>query len=165
MPGLTLQRSSRGHYTLGEVGTLRELPRFAAQLEADGASWTVRRAMLGMGQTIRATDTATGAPVASYVPSGFLHLRGIYRGTIRHGDRTLAWRANRQLGHEWNLTENGVTLAHFTAGSQAQPAHVTLDDPAAVGSLLLLLCCHIVKQSADTAKVASVAATASAAGQ
>jgi len=158
MPDLTLQRTSRGHYALGDIGALRELRLFAAEIEAGGTSWTLRRALLGLGQTVRATETAGGERAAVYVPNGFLHLRGIYAGTIRQGDRRLIWRANRQLGSRWTLSEHDATLAHFSAGSQAQPAHLSVENPAAVGSLLLLFCCHLVKQAADTAKVGSAVA-------
>ena len=77
MRELTLERVSRGRYTLAEIGTLRALPRLAAEIEAGGVSWTLRRAAAGFGQTIYARDSTSGDRVGSYVPSGFLHLRGI----------------------------------------------------------------------------------------
>ncbi len=165
MPELTLQRTARGQYTLGDIGTLRELRMFAAEITADGRAWTLRRALFGFGQIVRAKDSAGGARAADYVPNGFLHLRGIYAGTIRHGDRALLWRANHQLGREWTLTEHDAKLAHFTAGSQAQPAHVSVEHPADIGSLLLLFCCHLVKQAADTAKAGAVASAGVASGR
>src|ERR1017187_906445 len=161
---LTLERVSRGRYTLGEVGTLRALPRFVSEIEADGVSWTLRRAAGGFGQTIRARENASGDPVSSYVPSGFLHLRGIYAGKLTRGERVLEWRANHQLGRQFTLTEGGSPLARFAAGSGSRPVSASVEDLSRLEPLLLLFCCHIVKQAVDTAKVAAVAGTEAAIG-
>ena len=152
---LTLERVSRGRYTLGEVGTLRALPRFVSEIEADGVSWTLRRAAGGFGQTIRARENASGDPVSSYVPSGFLHLRGIYAGKLTRGERVLEWRANHQLGRQFTLTEGGSLLAQLTAGSGSRPVSASVEDLTRLEPLLLLFCCHIVKQAVDIAKLAA----------
>jgi hypothetical protein len=117
MRELTLERVSRGRYTLAEIVTLRALPPFAAEIEAGGASRTLRRAAAGSGQTIHPRERTSGDRVSSYLPSGFLHLRGIYAGKITYGERMLEWRANHQLGRQFTLTESGATLARFAAGS------------------------------------------------
>jgi hypothetical protein len=65
MRELTLERVSHGRYTLAEIGTLRALPRFAAEIEAGGVSWTLRRAAGGFGQTIYAREKASGDRVSS----------------------------------------------------------------------------------------------------
>jgi hypothetical protein len=164
MRELTLDRVSRGRYALGEIGTLRALPRFAAEIEADGTSWTLRRAAAGFGQTIHARENGTREPVSSYVPSGFLHLRGIYAGKLTRGERVLEWRANHQLGRQFTLTEGGSALARFAAGSDTQPVAASVEDLGRLEPLLLLFCCHIVKQAVDTAKVAAVVGTEAAIG-
>jgi hypothetical protein len=155
---------SRGRYALGEIGTLQVLPRFGAEIEADGASWTLRRAARGFGQTIHARENAGGDPVSSYIPNGFLHLRGIYAGKLIRGEHVLDWRANRQLGRQFTLSEGGSPLARFAAGSGARPVSVSLEDLSRLEPLLLLFCCHIVKQAVDTAKVAAVAGADAAIG-
>ncbi len=164
MRELTLERVSRGRYTLAEIGTLRAPPRLAAEIEAGGVSWTLRRSAAGFGQTIYARDSTSGDRVGSYVPSGFLHLRGIYAGKLTCGKRVLEWRANHQLGRQFTLTESGATLARFAAGSGSRPVSASAEDSSQLEPLLLLFCCHIVKQAVDTAKVSTVAGTEAAIG-
>jgi hypothetical protein len=48
-----------------EVG-LGAFPRFAAEIEAAGASWTLRRAATGFGQTIHARESASGNLASSW---------------------------------------------------------------------------------------------------
>ncbi len=163
MPALTLERVSRGRYALAEIGTLRALPRFAAEIEADGVAWTLRRAAGGFGQTIYARASG-GDLVSSYVPSGFLHLRGIYAGKLTRGARVLDWRANHQLGTHFTLSEDGAGLAQFDVGSTARPVSASVKDLRRVEPLLLLFCCHIVKQAVDTANVGVVAGAEAAIG-
>ena len=164
MRELMLERVSRGRYTLAEIGTLRALPRFAAEIEAGGVSWTLRRAAAGFGQTIHARESTSGERVGSYVPSGFLHLRGIYAGKLTCGERVLEWRANHQLGRQFTLTESGATLARFAAGSGSRPVSASVEDSGQLEPLLLLFCCHIVKQAVDTGKVGAIAGTEAAIG-
>lgn len=83
--------------------------------------------------------------VGSDVPSGFLHLRGIYAGKLSCGERVLEWRANHQLGRQFTLTESGVTLARFAAGPGPCPVSASVEDSSQLGPLLLLFCCQIVK--------------------
>jgi hypothetical protein len=154
MRELTLESVSGGRYALAEIGTLRSLPRFAAEIEAGGVSWTLRRAAAGFGQTIRACESTSGDRVGAYVPGGFLHLRGIYAGKLTCSERVLGWRANHQLGRQFTLTESGATLARFVAGSGSRPVSASVEDSILVDPLLVLFCCHIVKQAVDTAKVA-----------
>jgi hypothetical protein len=45
---LTLDRTARGQYTLGEVGSLRNLKRFSAEIRAGDATWTLQRARAGL---------------------------------------------------------------------------------------------------------------------
>jgi hypothetical protein len=146
VPELTLQRVEPGRYALGDLGTLRSGRRFAAELEADGTSWRVRR---GIGHTITATDPATGTRVARYVPSGFLRLRGIYRGTIELDERELEWRADHHMGEHFTLRESGYALAKFDAGTDARPVSVALFGLDHLEPLPLLFCCHIVKRVVD----------------
>lgn len=166
MMTLTLERVAAGHFALGEIGTLRSERRFGATIEAGGESWRLSRAAFGFGQTIVALDAADGSPKARYVPRGFLHLRGIYGGELRIGGRVLGWRANRQLGRRFSLTEDEGEIATFEAGSAAKPVRLELVVPDRLQPLELLLCCHIVKQAVDTATigVATGAATAAAGG-
>jgi hypothetical protein len=149
MRELTLESVSAGRYTLAEIGTLRSLPRFAAEIEAGGVSWTLRRAAAGFGQAIRARESSSGDRVGNYVPNGFLHLRGIYAGTITCGERVLGWRANRQLGRQFTLTESGATLAQFVAGSGSRPVSASVEESILTEPLIVLFCCHIVKQGVD----------------
>ncbi|MDQ6774901.1 MAG: hypothetical protein M3071_01490 [Actinomycetota bacterium] len=148
MPELTLQRVASGRYTLGDLGTLRSGRRFAAEIEADGTVWKLRRAH-GFGAVINATEPATGTPVARYVPSGFLRLRGIYRGTIHLDERELDWRADHHMGEHFTLRESGYVLAKFNAGTDAQPVSVALFGLDHLEALPLLFCCHIVKRVVD----------------
>lgn len=164
MPELTLQRVSQDRYALAEVGTLRALPRFAAEIEAGGVSWTLRRAAGGFGQAIHARENAGGARVCSYVPSGFLHLRGIYAGRITRGERVFAWHANHQLGRQFTISEGGAVLARFAAASGPSPVSASVDDLSQFEPLILLLCCHIAKQAADTAQLGAAAGAGVAIG-
>jgi hypothetical protein len=148
---LTLDRVAPGRYALGEVGTLDALPRYAAQLTAGDTSWRCKRAAMGFGQVINAVEAVGGERAARYVPNGFLRLRGIYAGELRVGERAWTWRANRQLGRHFTLRDGDETLAELDAGSAAQPVRAQLADLARVEPLVLLLCCHIVKQAVDIA--------------
>jgi hypothetical protein len=154
MPELILERVAPSRYALGDLGTLRSLRRFAAEIEADGTSWNLRRAALGFGQIINATDADTGTRVARYVPSGRLHLRGIYGGTIELDHRELDWKANQRMGTHFTVSEAGARLAEFDAGSDAQPVSVELYGLRHLEPLPLLFCCHIVKRIVDMTMVA-----------
>jgi hypothetical protein len=149
MPELTLRRVEPGLYALGDIGTLRSLRRFNAEIEADGTSWKLRRAALGLGQIINATDSATGTRVARYVPSGRLHLRGIYGGTIHLDGRELEWHAEHRMSSHFTVREDGAMLAQFDAGSDELPVAVTLYGLRHLEPLPLLFCCHLVKQIVD----------------
>ncbi|HEY5319114.1 MAG TPA: hypothetical protein VIJ20_14085 [Solirubrobacteraceae bacterium] len=151
MPELTLQRVEADRYALGDLGTLRSGRRFAAEIEADGISWRVRRAGLGFGHAINATDPATGARVARYAPGGFMGLRGIYRGIIHLDERELEWRADHHMAEHFTLRESGDVLAQFDAGTDEQPVSVALYGLHHLETLPLLFCCHIVKRVVDTA--------------
>ena len=140
------------------------LPRFAAEIQAEGVSWTLRRAAGGFGQTIYARESASGQRVSAYVPNGFLHLRGIYAGKLTRGERMLEWHANHQLGHQFTLTQDGTVLARFAAGSGSIPVSASVEDLRHLEPLLLLFCCHIAKQAVDSAQVAAVAGTEAALG-
>lgn len=146
MPELTLQRVEPDFYALGELGTLRGKRRHAADIEADGSSWKVRQ---GFGGILKATDLATGAAVARYVPGGFLHLRGIYRGTLHLDERELEWRADHHMAEHFTLRESGDILAQFDAGSDERPVSVALFGLHHLEPLPLLFCCHIVKRVVD----------------
>src|SRR5271156_2378891 len=113
---LTLDLTARGEYALGEVGTLRNLRRFSAEIRAGEATWTLRRALGGLGQVINAVDGASRARVGRYVPRGFLHLRGVFRGTLTAGETAYDWRAKHQLSSHFAVSFAGVELAHFDAG-------------------------------------------------
>jgi hypothetical protein len=160
MTTLSLDRVAPGRYALGELGSLKNERRFAAVIEAGGEAWSLKRAAFGFGQTIVATGAADGSAKARYVPRGFLHLRGIYGGELKIGERALGWRANRQLGRRFTLSEGGETIASFEAGSAVTPVRLELTEPGRLAPLELLLCCHIVKQAVDTA-VAGASAGAS----
>ena len=150
MPELTLRRVEPGLYELGDVGTLRSKRRFNAEIEADGTSWKLRRAALGFGQIISATDSDTGARVARYVPRGRLHLRGVYGGTIHLDDgRELDWHAEHRMASHFTVREDGARLAEFDAGSDELPVTVELYGLRHLEALPLLFCCHIVKQIVD----------------
>jgi hypothetical protein len=154
MPEVTLERVERGRYTLGDMGTLRTLRRFGAEIEAAGTAWTLRRAGLGFGQTIIAVDSSTGERVARYRPSGLLRVRGVYRGTISVGERELDWQANHQMGSHFTLRESGDALAEFDAGSDARPVSMVLYGLRHLEALPLLFCCYIVKQVVDATMTA-----------
>jgi hypothetical protein len=126
---LTLDRTARGQYQLGEIGSLRNLKRFSAEIEAGGVAWMLRRALGGIGQVINATDSASGARVGRYVPHGLLHLRGVFHGTLTAGGKTYDWRATHQLSSHFAVSLQSVELAHFDAGPQAQPVRVQIEDP------------------------------------
>jgi hypothetical protein len=149
MPELTLQRLEPGRYTLGELGTLRSARRHRAEIEADGTSWRLRRARLSFAGVIEATDAATGARVARYVPSGFVGLRGIYRGTIHLDERELDWRADHHMGEHFTLRGSGDVLAEFEAGSDERPVSISLFGLHHIETLPLLFCCHMVKRVVD----------------
>ena len=149
MPELTLRRVAPGRYALGDIGTLRSLRRFAAEIEAGGTKWTLRRAVLGFGQIIDATDAGTGSRVARYVPNGRLHLRGIYGGTITFDGRELEWKANHRMGTHFTAREDGARVAEFDAGSDEVPVTISLFGLHHLEALPLLFCCHIVKQIVD----------------
>src|ERR1700678_2249060 len=148
MTVLTLDRTTRGQYALGEVGSLRNLKRFSAEIRAGDAAWTLRRALGGAGEVINASDSASGARVGRYVPRGFLHLRGVFRGTLTAGGTSYDWRAKHQLSSHFAVSCRSLELAHFDAGPQAQPVRVEIEDLAAIEPLVLLFCCHLVKQMA-----------------
>jgi len=116
MTVLTLDRTASGQYALGEVGSLRNLKRFSAEIRAGDAAWTLRRALGGVGQVINASDSASGARVGRYVPHGFLHLRGVFGGTLTAGETSYDWRAKHQLSSHFAVSSAGVELAHFDAG-------------------------------------------------
>jgi hypothetical protein len=149
MPELTLRRVEPGRYALDDLGTLRSMRRFAADIEARGTVWNLRRTALGLGQIINATDASTGERVARYVPSGRLHLRGIYGGTIELDGRELDWQANHRMGTHFTAREDGAKLAEFDAGSNELPVTVALFGWHHLEALPLLFCCHIVKQIVD----------------
>jgi hypothetical protein len=161
MPELTLQRLEPGRYTLGELGTLRSGRRHTAEIEADGTTWRLRRARLSFAGAIDATDSATGARAARYVPSGFVGLRGIYRGTIDVDGRELDWRGDHHMAEHFTLRESGDVLAEFDAGSDEYPVRVALFGLHHLEPLPLLFCCHIVKRVVDmTMEVGSMGAPA-----
>ncbi len=149
--GLTCDRP--GHYLLGDLGSLQTQRRFGALIEAGGESWRLRRKLFGFGQSITAVNPAGGSLAASYIPRGFLHLRGIYGGELRLPQRALDWRANHQLGRTFTVSEAGKTLATLEALAEPTPVRVEAADPHILPSLLLLFCCHIAKQAVDTARV------------
>jgi len=149
MPELTLRRVKPGLYALGDVGTLRSLRRFNAVIEADGTSWELRRAALGLGQIINATDAVTGERAARYVPRGRLHMRGIYGGTIHLDHRELEWNAEHRMASHFTVKEDGAMLAQFDAGDDDLPVTVALYGLRHLEPLPLLFCCHIVKQIVD----------------
>jgi hypothetical protein len=149
MPELMLERVGPGRYALGELGTLCSARRRRAEIEADGTSWRLRRARLSFAGVIEATDAATGARVARYVPSGFLGLRGIYRGTIHLAERELEWRADHHMGEHFTLREAGDVLAELDAGTDEYPVSVALFGLRHVDPLPLLFCCHMVKRVVD----------------
>jgi hypothetical protein len=76
----------------------------------------------------------------------------------------LAWRANHQLGRQFTLTEGGAALARFAADSGQRPVSASVEDLSRLEPLLLLFCCHIVKQAVDTAKVGAIAGAEPAIG-
>src|SRR5580658_5832457 len=149
MPELTLQRVRSGRYTLGEVGTLHSARGRSAEIEARGTTWRVRRARFSFPGVIEATDAATGARAARYLPGGFIGLRGIYRGTIELDERELEWRGEHHMAEHFTLRESGDVLAEFDAGSDAQPVRVALLGLRHLEPLPLLFCCHIVKRVVD----------------
>lgn len=149
MPELTLRRVAPWLYELGDIGTLRSQRRFNAEIEAGGTTWRLRRAALGLGQIITATDAATGTRAARYVPHGRLHLRGIYGGTIHLEGRELDWNAEHRMAEHFTVREHGTRLAEFEAGSDELPVSVELFGLHHLEPLPLLFCCHIVKQIVD----------------
>jgi hypothetical protein len=159
---LALDAVAPGRYALGDVGTLDALPRYAAQITAGGTSWRCKRAAMGFGQIINAVEVAGGERAGRYVPNGFLHLRGIYAGSLLVGERAWTWRANRQLGRHFTLSDGAETLAEFDAGSVQQPVRAHLADLSRVDPLVLLFCCHIVKQAVDTASIGAKVAVGTA---
>jgi hypothetical protein len=149
MPELTLERVEPDRYTLSELGTLRSARRHRDEIEVDGTKWKLRRARLSFAGVIEASDAATGARMARYVPSGFLGLRGIYRGAIHLDDRELDWRGDHHMAEHFTLRESGHVLAEFDAGSDERPVSVSLFGLQHIETLPLLFCCHIVKRVVD----------------
>lgn len=92
--------------------------------------------MGGVGQVINASDSASGARVGRYVPHGFLHLRGVFGGTLTAGETIYDWRAKHQLNSHFAVSSAGVELAHFDAGPQAQPVRVQIEDLTALEPLV-----------------------------
>jgi hypothetical protein len=64
------------------------------------------------------------------------------------------------------LAEIGTlrALPRFAAGSGSRPVSASVENSSQLEPLLLLFCCHVVKQAADTAKVGAVAGTEAAIG-
>lgn len=165
MASLELTRDRPGHYLLGDLGSLQAERRFGALIEAGGEDWRLRRKLFGFGQAITAVNAADGGLAASYVPRGFLHLRGIYGGELRLPQRALDWRANHQLGRTFTVSEAGETLATLEALAEPTPVRVEATAGDRLSPLLLLFCCHIAKQAVDTARVgAAVGAGTAASG-
>ncbi len=161
MTDLTLERVSKGHYALADVGTLRNLSRYGAEIEAQEMSCILRRTGMGFGQSIRAVDTSSGTRVAYYRAGGLLGLRGINRGTIEHAEREFAWGSNKLFGRQFTLTEGGVSLAQFTAGTEPKPVVVSVDDLTRVDPLVLLFSCHLAKQLVEVSKLAPLSGAGS----
>jgi hypothetical protein len=149
VPELTLMRLEPGRYILGDLGTLRSGRHHAGEIEADGTKWRLRRTGLGFGGMITATNAVTGAREADYAPGGFLRLRGIYRGSIRFGERELEWRGDHHMAEHFVLRESGERVAEFQAGTDAAPVAVELFGLHHLEPLPLLFCCHIVKRVVD----------------
>ena len=146
MPELTLQRLEPGRYALGDLGTLSSRRRFGAEIEAGGTAWTLKRSL---GHVITATDTATGARAARYIPSGFLRLKGIWRGTLHLGERRLDWTADGHLSDHFTLREDSAVVARFDAAAEPAPVRVALYGLHHLDPLPVLFCCHIVKRVVD----------------
>ncbi|MGA8744408.1 MAG: hypothetical protein WB507_00910 [Solirubrobacterales bacterium] len=163
MTSLELTRDSPGHYVLGDLGSLQTERRFGALIEAGGENWRLRRKLLGFGQAITAVNAADGSLVASYVPRGFLRLRGIYGGELRLPQRALDWRANHQLGRIFTVSEAGETLATLEALAEPTPVRLEAAGAGNLPPLLLLFCCHIAKQAVDTARVGAAVGAGTAA--
>jgi len=145
------------------VGTIRAWDRTSLGV-AQGVSWTLRRAAAGFGQSIRAVESSSDTRVACYRPSGVLGLRGIFRGTITHSEREFEWRANRHLGRQFTLTEDGAPLAQFNARTEPRPVVASVDDLGRVEPLLILFCCHLTKQVVEVAKLAPMTGMGDAIG-
>jgi hypothetical protein len=163
MASLELTLDRPGHYLLGDLGSLQAERRFGALIEGGGESWRLRRKLLGFGQAITAVNASDGKLAASYVPRGFLHMRGIYGGELRLQRRALEWRADHQLGRAFTLSEAGETLATLAALAEPTPVRVEAADPGSLPPLLLLFCCHIAKQAVDTARVGAAVGAGTAA--
>lgn len=72
---------------------------------------------------------------------------------------------SRKSGRSEPFPERGAKLARFAAGSGSRPVSASLEDASQLEPLLLLFCCHIVKQAVDTAKVGAGAAIEAAIGR
>ncbi len=152
MPDLTLERAAAGGFVLPDVGTLHRLGLTWAEIAAGGEHWTLRRSSFGVGQIVNAKGS-TGERVARYVPRGWLHLRGIFGGTITAAPRSFDWRANHQLGTHFTLSEHDQPIAELHAGSPVRPVQVEIADLGSVPPLVLLFCCYLVKQGVDAARM------------
>jgi len=141
---LTLERIGSGFYRLANVGTLRTTRRHGALIESGGRRWELSRALLGLGQIQNAVDQASGERVARYVPGGPLHLHGIQAGVIEVAGRRYGWRAERQWGSRFLLSDDGRPLALLEAGPPAQPVAIELEHATTIEPMILLLCCHLV---------------------
>ena len=149
---LTRSETDRRLYALPGVGTLRRRgwTSRAASAEADGRRWEIARRGI-WHPWVEAVDPA-GATTGRFTT------RGLSRGgTLWWMERELALRPASRWREHYALVDGERELAVIEArGWGRRPVKVTVDDPAALETGLLLFAVFVVQGLADDSAAASV---------
>jgi hypothetical protein len=155
---LARDRDDRRCYRLGEVGSLR-LEGWGARratVECGGRTWAFSQGGFWR-RTVTAFDAA-GTQVGEF------RARGMRRGgSLRWGSRELVVRPSSAWRERYALAEGDRDLAVLDAKAWGRrPVGVSLDDLDAVGAVLLLFACFVVRTLAADASATAAASAPSA---
>ena len=155
---LTRTQEDHRRYLLEGVGTLRLEGLFSRNATAETGNEYWHFARSGFWQRVMQATDALGTVVGEFVP------RDLRRGgTLRWGGRELTLRPASSWRERYALAEGERELVLIDGKSWGRrPVKVTLPDPGAIESGLLLFTAFIVRQLAVNADNASSAATTAA---
>lgn len=160
MPDLELTRSrdARRLYVLDGVGTLRMgFAARSATAEADGRSWRIGRTGFWR-RAVQATDE-TGSVAGEFEPNTLR--RG---GKLRWDRRELTMRPASSWRERYALADGDRELAILDGKSWGKrPVKITVDEPNAVDSGLLLFAAFVVRGLAEDADTTAGATASTAA--